>query len=691
MVGKVLCSAFENYTKGLELIQSLLANRSEKELFMVKQLREGSMNSRVNTSIPLPPINNLGDKTSWLNGLDITKHDYPYIESLLKHSFNFWKQQASELYQLEGTRWFVANFATEIIDDGSYGPLLEKDNLLVRDLIKRCLEQQVPVTEYTELAFWISVPITTRVANESFAALVCYWETTLEGLSPEFIVKVGAQQFQSCFYTSFENLFVTDLLQYEKQAKRDESRRAVLFKIVQNLHDKIDVDSVLAETFERVEELFPSASIQLFMSQDHPSVDPRVKSLLLQEDNNSLCVRAYTEGEILKQSIVGVDQDQDAKMEVAIPFVGKQGIYGVFHMVECCELFEDLDLQLISMLIDTAGIAFENAKLYEQSNALVDELRLINEVTKRFNQSLQLNEVFKYATDELMSIFKAKFCCITQVDKTKNIMEVMSCNVPSIENNIFPVDYGYSGQVHSTREAIILYDYASYNEITSKLMEETNSRSLIAAPLITRGEVNGVVMLSHPEENFFSYDNFKLLQLLASHIGLAVANASLHEEVRRIANQDMLTGLFARHFVDEMIQEHQTKDTNGSLIIIDIDQFKQVNDTYGHQIGDNILKQVCNIIQSSIRKSDIAARWGGEELAVYLPGADAYNGFKIAEAIRLRVANNTEPAVTVSCGVADWSHLEPTRSVETLFYNADMALYLAKNSGRNQSQMARAL
>jgi diguanylate cyclase (GGDEF)-like protein len=644
------------------------------------------MKSRVNTSNLLPPINDLGDKTTWLNGLDVTKHDYPYIDSLLKNSFTFWKQQAHELYQLEGARWYIANFATEIIHDGSYEPLIKKDMRLVRELVKRCIEERTSVTVNTEHASWIAVPITTRVANEPFAALVCFWEIKLEGLSPEFIVNIGAQHFQSCFYTNFENLFVADLLQYEKQARRDENRRAVLFKIVQNLHDKIDVDSVLTETFERVEELFPSASIELFMSQDHPSDDPRVKSLLLQGESNSLCVRAYTEGEILQQPLA--DNNQGAKMEVAIPFVGKQGIYGVFHMIECCELFEELDVQLMSMLIDTAGIAFENAKLYEQSNALVDELRLINEVTKRFNQSLQLDEVFKYATDELMSIFKAKFCCITQVDKTKNIMEVMSCNVPSIENNIFPVDYGYSGQVHLTREAIILYDYASYNQITSKLMEETNSRSLIAAPLITRGEVNGVVMLSHPEENFFSYDNFKLLQLLASHIGLAVANASLHAEVQRIANQDMLTGLFARHFVDEVIQEHQGKDRNGSLILVDIDQFKQVNDTYGHQIGDKILKQVCTIIKNSIRKTDFAARWGGEELAVYLPGADLYNGFQIAEAIRLRVATNTDPAVTVSCGIADWNHNELTKSVENLFYKADMALYCAKNSGRNRSEMA---
>lgn len=685
MAGKVIYN-FRNYTKGLDMMRSLLAKRSEKELFMVKQLREASMISRVNTSNPLPPVNTVEDKTSWLNGFDITEHDYPYLGPLLQNTFNYWKEQASELYQLEGTRWFIVSSSAEIIGSDLEDFLIKRDHELLHNLLRRCVDQRSPLIEEAPVARWIAVPINTRKTHMPFAVLLCYWERALQGISPQIIVSAGAQHFHSCFYTHFENLFVMDLLQYEKQAKRDENRRAVLFKIVQNLHDKIDVDSVLAETFERVQELFPHASIQLFMSQDQSSLDPRVQSLQLQEEGNSLCVRSYTEGKILKQSLINTEEP--AKMEIAIPFIGKQGIYGVFHMVDYCEMFEELDLQLVSMLVDTAGIAFENAKLYEQSNALVDELRLINEVTKRFNQSLQLKEVFKFATDELMTIFNAKYCCITQVDKATDCMEVMSCNVPSIENEIFPAGYGYSGHIHLTREAIILYDYASYSQITSKLMEETNSRSLIAAPLIARGEVNGVVMLSHPEENFFTYDNFKLLQLLASHIGLAVANASLHAEVRRMANHDMLTGLYARHYIDEVIKELQGKDTNGSLIIVDIDQFKQVNDTYGHQIGDKILKQVCAIIKSSIRKSDIAARWGGEELAVYLPGADVKIGLQIAESIRLRVAMNTEPAVTVSCGVADWNHDHNKQNVETLFYQADMALYRAKNSGRNQTQMA---
>ncbi|MNN54294.1 putative diguanylate cyclase YdaM [compost metagenome] len=100
------------------------------------------------------------------------------------------------------------------------------------------------------------------------------------------------------------------------------------------------------------------------------------------------------------------------------------------------------------------------------------------------------------------------------------------------------------------------------------------------------------------------------------------------------------------------------------------------------------MKQVCSIIKTSVRKTDIAARWGGEELAVYLPEADANTGYQLAEIIRLRVEMETEPPVTVSCGIAEWNRDSDKISVESLFYLADMALYKAKNNGRNQVQVS---
>jgi diguanylate cyclase (GGDEF)-like protein len=339
------------------------------------------------------------------------------------------------------------------------------------------------------------------------------------------------------------------------------------------------------------------------------------------------------------------------------------------------------------MLADTAGSAFENAKLYEQSNRLITELRLINEITKRLNQSLSLNEIFTFASTELVKIFRADYCCILQADVPNQQFIVRAGNLPAMFHERLELDYGYSGIVYSTKEPVIISDYLTRRKVQSKMMEMANARSLIASPITVNGEVIGVIHITHHRPNYFSYENFKLLQVLSVHVGLAMSNASLHAEVKRMVITDRLTSLYARHFLDEQVNLLQKKDYCGSLILVDIDHFKRVNDTFGHQVGDKILIQVSNIIKSSIRDTDIAARWGGEELAIYLPLVARDQTVRIAERIRSRVMNETDPQVTVSCGVSDWNWEDEKISVESLVYRADMALYEAKHAGRNQVKL----
>ncbi|WP_312151513.1 sensor domain-containing diguanylate cyclase [Paenibacillus odorifer] len=307
-----------------------------------------------------------------------------------------------------------------------------------------------------------------------------------------------------------------------------------------------------------------------------------------------------------------------------------------------------------------------------------------NELTQRLNQSLRLGDIFQFAFEELLEMFGADYCCILHMNEEKGGLEVIACNHSSLQNEILEVGQGLGGKVYTTGESLIMSNYIDNPNTTSRLMNATGSQSLIATPLSVGGEVRGAIMLAHRDAHYFSYDNYRLLQAMAGHIGLAVGNARLHAEVRRLANRDSLTGLYARHYLDEEIKERQSTDFCGCLIVVDIDQFKMVNDTYGHQKGDKILKEVSEIVKSSIRQGDIAARWGGEELSVYLPLMGVEQAVNVAERIRKRVMNETEPNVTVSCGIAEWSWMDERVSVESLFYRADMALYKAKNNGRNQ-------
>jgi diguanylate cyclase (GGDEF)-like protein len=469
------------------------------------------------------------------------------------------------------------------------------------------------------------------------------------------------------------------LLGRQQEIEQKSNKTEMLFEVVQTLHSLNDVESVLTEVIDQISKLYPLVQVNLLLSQDNQSSSLPVKPLNFTSAENDICTRAFMEGELIYTPANG-----EADAEVAAPLSGKQGVYGVLHLHVLPIYFDHNDIQFIRLLASSAGAAFENAKLYEQSNFLVNELRLINDITIKLNQSLKLSEIFSFASSELINIFGADFSCVLQMDKTENEMVVQASNLPTMFQEKFSVDYGFSGLVYTTKEPIIISDYWSNPVVQSKLMEVTGSRSMIASPILVNNEVMGVILVTHRYPNFFSYDNYKLLQVLSGHIGLTIANASLHAEVKRMVITDNLTGLYARHYLDEQVNFYQKKDFCGSLIVVDIDNFKGVNDTFGHQIGDKILIQVSGIIKTCIRDSDIAARWGGEELAIYLPQVSIDQAVRIAERIRNRVFNETQPKVTVSCGVSDWHWEDEKISVELLFYKSDMALYKAKHEGKNQ-------
>lgn len=475
-----------------------------------------------------------------------------------------------------------------------------------------------------------------------------------------------------------DNQWLTETL---TRVNRASERQSTLFHLARQLHELNDVNAILTEWMTCLDILYPWLPKQLYVSQDHLCPDIPVKRLTLNE-SDYLCSRSFMEG-----CIVLTEESSDPRTDsrtAAIPLKGKQGVYGVLYLESVSRSIVADDLDFIGLLTDAAGTAFENAQLFEQTVRLVQELQLINEITHRLNQSLKLQDIFQYAVDELTHIFHAEFACIVELDKTRNELVVQASDPESFMLERVSLDYGFAGLVITKKEPVILSDYRTDCPIDSVWMDATEARSLLASPILDHGESIGAILIAHREPNYFSYNNYKLLQVLSGHIGLALTNASLHAEVRRMAATDHLTGLYARHYLDEHIAAFQKNDVCGSLVLLDIDNFKKVNDSHGHQIGDHVLIQVSRIIKSCIRDGDIAARWGGEELAVYFPKVNRDQAIHVAQRICNKVRLETTPMVTVSCGVSDWTWNDAKLSVETLFYRADMALYEAKRSGKNQ-------
>lgn len=158
-----------------------------------------------------------------------------------------------------------------------------------------------------------------------------------------------------------------------------------------------------------------------------------------------------------------------------------------------------------------------------------------------------------------------------------------------------------------------------------------------------------------------------------------------------MASTDKLTGAANRQVFEEYF--HQALDkanlsqTPISVLLVDIDHFKKVNDSYGHSIGDLVLKTVTNLLRSQLKQQDILCRWGGEEFLVLLPEMDLSHAAELAERFRDSISqrelkvNGVHIAITVSIGVAEYQKLEPA---EDLIKRADLALYQAKEAGRNQ-------
>ncbi len=189
--------------------------------------------------------------------------------------------------------------------------------------------------------------------------------------------------------------------------------------------------------------------------------------------------------------------------------------------------------------------------------------------------------------------------------------------------------------------------------------------------------------------------NARLADSVLATEKLSQQHSSVLRKLHRDGIHDPLTGLKNRRFMDSFLQMQcdlaRRQDARGALVIVDIDHFKRVNDTFGHQAGDQVILAVATVINERLRDSDIACRWGGEEFAVFLHSTNEYEAISICEALRQRIYSrqvsygNQVLSVTASFGLALLSAVD---TPDALFGRADEALYIAKTQGRNQVSLA---
>ena len=246
-------------------------------------------------------------------------------------------------------------------------------------------------------------------------------------------------------------------------------------------------------------------------------------------------------------------------------------------------------------------------------------------------------------------------------------------------------------QIDVSHQALIVADLQNDPRL-GELKLESEARSWLGAPLLWSDELIGILTLEHADLRKYDVFDGQLVSSLGTQAGLAIVNARHYSEVRHRADVDGLTGAMARRrffeLADEAFQYAKHVDTPLAVLMLDIDHFKDVNDTYGHAAGDFVLHETIHRCSGQLRGTDTIGRYGGEEFVVLLPGLDLERAVPIAE--RLREAVATEPfhvgnhviEVTISIGVAEQEATTP--DLAHLVESADVALYKAKRRGRNR-------
>ncbi|MEW5947669.1 MAG: sensor domain-containing diguanylate cyclase [bacterium] len=329
------------------------------------------------------------------------------------------------------------------------------------------------------------------------------------------------------------------------------------------------------------------------------------------------------------------------------------------------------------------------------------ELYIIHEITNAVSSTLELDEVLGKIMETIHSFLKVHDFCILLYNEATDALEVKShfgVEVEGLSDVRFRPGEGITGKVFETGRARIVEDVHKEDEYKFYHGLRNDVRSFLSVPLVVRGRPIGVLNLHSGETGAFSEEERSLFQWVANQVAMAIDNARLFEMTKTLSVTDPLTGMYNHGYFQEKLSEEVERTRRYhrpmSLLMVDVDHFKRVNDRFGHLHGDDVLRDLARLLRGRLRLVDISARYGGEEFAAILPEATVNEAKIVGERLRRTVEEHDFVLkdlkrtinITISVGVASLGDGSLTK--DELINHADHALYLAKTSGRNRVRAA---
>ncbi|MDD2923513.1 MAG: sensor domain-containing diguanylate cyclase [Anaerolineales bacterium] len=327
-----------------------------------------------------------------------------------------------------------------------------------------------------------------------------------------------------------------------------------------------------------------------------------------------------------------------------------------------------------------------------------DELDALKDLSLNLTSSLDLQTVLNAVVSEAMRLVRNARAAHIYLYSNRELSFGASLNVSGVVNKPIstPRPNGITYLAAHSGERIIVEDMA--NHPLYKNAPKEWAGSIVSIPLRSNDSIVGVMNLSRSITGGFNKSEMRLLGLLADQAAVAISNARLHKIVKDLANTDSITGLPNRRALDERLQEEvryaQRMRTEFAVVMMDLDGFKNVNDTFGHAVGDDVLRSLFNYLARNMRETDFLARYGGDELTLVMRNT----GLKDAEAVAHKIIelvqnykfpfpNNREINLGITAGIAVYPlH---TRITGDLLRAADAALYQGKKHRRGEFIIAK--
>jgi diguanylate cyclase (GGDEF)-like protein len=378
------------------------------------------------------------------------------------------------------------------------------------------------------------------------------------------------------------------------------------------------------------------------------------------------------------------------KSELAIPLMAKAEVVGVLDcQSENLNHFDNDTIDLLTLFSTQASMALQNAQLYSLERQRARHLEVINAIARETTAVLDQEHLLIKVCTVIQETFQVGHVSVLLRDDDGLLLRASHGRFTACAaaGGRLPANAGLWGRVLASSRSLIEDDVQACPEYVG-FYEETKSR--MAIPLVSFGQTLGVLILESEQTGKFQEGDVESLEAVADICATAIQNAHYVERVKQLAYLDGLTGIFNRRYFElrvvEEIDRARRFNSGMAVLMVDIDQFKRLNDEFGHLLGDEVLRQVSSIFHGQLRKIDVVCRYGGEEFAVLLSQTNPQHALQVAEKLRRLVENWQFPGVprpvTISAGVATFPDHGTTR--DELVKSADAGLYAAKQRGRNR-------